>query len=182
MSTVDSLTSTKWAVDPTHTEVQFKVKHLVISTVTGTFNSFSGNVTSEGDDFDNAKVEFSIAANSIDTNNADRDGHLKGPDFFNAEKYPSLTFKEGTLKKTSAHAYTLVGQFTIRDVTKTIELDVEHGGTVKDPWGNTKAGFEINGKINRKDFGLTWNALTETGGMVVGEEVKLHINVELAKS
>jgi polyisoprenoid-binding protein YceI len=181
MSTVDTLAKTKWAIDPTHTEVQFKVKHLVISTVTGTFNSFSGSVEAESDDFANAKVEFSIDATSIDTNNADRDGHLKGEDFFNVAKYPTLTFKEGVLKKISSDAYKLTGKLTIRDVTQTVDLDVEHGGTVKDPWGNTKAGFELNGKINRKDFGLTWNALTEAGGMVVGEDIKLHINVELAK-
>lgn len=172
---------TKWSIDTTHTEVLFKVKHLVISTVTGSFKKFSGEVISEGEDFDNAYVSFSIDVNSIDTNQADRDAHLKSEDFFAAAQYPSLTFSNGTLKKVNGNEYTLTGDLTIRNTTKRVELEVEFGGTTVDPWGNTKAGFEINGKINRKEFGLSWNALTEAGGMVVSEEVKLHLNVELAK-
>lgn len=175
-----TLATTKWAIDPTHTEVQFKVKHLVISTVTGFFKKFSGSVESESEDFNGATVNFSLDTNSIETNQADRDSHLKSPDFFAAEQYPSIDFK-GTLKKVSDEDYKLVGDLTIRETTKQVEFAVEYGGTVVDPWGNTKAGFEINGKINRKDYGLGWNALTEAGGMVVSEEVKLHINVELAK-
>lgn len=181
MSTTDTLTQTKWAIDPTHSEVQFKVKHLVISTVTGTFKSFKGSLTTENEDFDNSSVEFSIDANSIDTNNGDRDGHLKSGDFFDTTNYPSLNFNNGILSKKGG-GYILTGDLTVRDVTKKVELEVEYGGTVKDPWGNTKAGFEINGKINRKEFGLTWNAATEAGGVLVGEEVKLHINVQLAKA
>ena len=174
-------TQTKWGIDTTHSEVQFKVKHLVISTVTGSFKKFNGEVTSEGDDFNNASVSFTIDANSIDTNQPDRDTHLKSEDFFAAAQYPTITFSKGFLKKVSDESYKLIGNLTLRDVTKAVELDVEFGGIVKDPWGNIKAGFELNGKINRKDFGLGWNALTEVGGMVVSEEVKLHINVELAK-
>jgi polyisoprenoid-binding protein YceI len=174
-------TQTKWTVDPTHSEVQFKVRHLVISTVTGAFKKFNGEVITEGDDFKNGQVSFSIDVNSIDTNQADRDGHLKSPDFFAAEQYPTITFSKGVLKKVSDEKYKLNGSLTLRDKTQAVELDVDFGGVVKDPWGNTKAGFEINGKINRKDFGLTWNALTEAGGMVVAEEVKLHINIELVK-
>lgn len=181
MSNTDTLAQTKWAIDPAHSEVQFKVKHLVISTVTGTFKSFQGSVTSESEDFDKSSIEFSIDANSIDTNNADRDGHLKSADFFDTANYPTLSFKNGILSKKGGD-YVLTGDLTIRDVTKKVELEVEYGGTVKDPWGNTKAGFEINGKINRKDFGLTWNAATEAGGVLVGEEVKLHINIQLAKA
>lgn len=175
-------TKTKWGIDTTHSEVQFKVKHLVISTVTGTFKKFSGEVTSEGEDFNNASASFSIDVNSIDTNQADRDGHLKSEDFFAAAQYPSITFSNGTLKKVSGDIYKLIGDITIRSTTKRVELDVEFGGIVKDPWGNIKAGFELNGKINRKDFGLSWNALTEAGGMVVADEVKLHLNIELAKA
>lgn len=175
-----TLTQTKWAIDPTHTEVQFKVKHLVISTVTGFFKKFSGSVESDGEDFNGAKVNFTLDTTSIDTNQADRDGHLKSADFFSAEQYPAIDFK-GQLKLVSGSDYKLVGALTIRETTKDVELTAEFGGTVVDPWGNTKAGFELNGKINRKDFGLGWNALTEAGGMVVSEEVKLHINVELAK-
>lgn len=181
MSTTTTLTQTKWAIDPAHSEVQFKVKHLVISTVTGTFKSFSGTATAESDDFDNAQIEFSIDAASIDTNNGDRDAHLKSADFFDVSNYPTITFKNGSLKK-GADSYILSGELTLHGITKKIDLDVEYGGTVKDPWGNTKAGFEVTGKINRKEFGLTWNAATETGGVLVGEEIKLHINVQLAKA
>lgn len=173
-------TKTTWAIDPTHTEVQFKVKHLVISTVTGFFKKFSGGAESTGDDFDGATINFSLDVNSIDTNQADRDGHLKSADFFAAEQHPTIDFK-GALKKVSGNDYKLNGDLTVRGTTKNIAFDVEFGGTMVDPWGNTKAGFEINGKINRKEFGLTWNALTESGGMVVSEDVKIHINTELAK-
>ena len=173
-------TQTKWAIDTTHTEVQFKVKHLVISTVTGSFKLFNGSVESEDENFDNAAVNFAIDTNSIETNQSDRDTHLKSEDFFAAAQYPQITFA-GVLSKKSGDDYKLVGELNIRGNAKPVELDAELGGIAKDPWGNTKAGFEVNGKINRKDFGLTWNALTEAGGMVVSEEVKLHINVQLIK-
>jgi polyisoprenoid-binding protein YceI len=173
-------TKTKWAIDPTHTEVQFKVKHLVIATVTGAFKKFSGSVEAEGDDFDGAEAEFSIDVNSIDTNQSDRDAHLKSEDFFAAASYPQITFKNGKLVK-KGEAYDLAGDLTIRDVTKRVTLKAEYGGTVTDPWGNVKAGFEINGKVSRTEFGLKWNAVTEAGGVVVGDEVKLHLNVELAR-
>ncbi len=179
MSTA-TLTATKWGIDTTHTEVQFKVKHLVISTVTGFFKKFSGHVESDTEDFDGALVNFSLDVNSIDTNQADRDAHLKSPDFFAAEQYPTAEYT-GTLKKVSDNGYKLDGELTLRGITKSVVMNVEFGGIMVDPWGNTKAGFEINGKINRKDFGLSWNALTEAGGMVVSEEVKIHINAELAK-
>jgi polyisoprenoid-binding protein YceI len=172
-------TKTKWAIDTTHSEVQFKVKHLVISTVTGSFKKFSGEVLSADESFEGAEVNFSIDTNSIDTNQPERDGHLKGEDFFAAERFPSINFS-GVLDK-SKNDYKLVGELTIRGVKQPVTLDVDFGGVVKDPWGNIKAGFEVNGKVNRKDFGLVWNALTEAGGMVVGEDVKLHFNVELTK-
>ncbi|RAV98443.1 hypothetical protein DQQ10_23900 [Pseudochryseolinea flava] len=171
-------TKTKWAIDTTHSEAQFKVKHLVISTVTGYFKKFQGDVTAEDEKFDGAEVNVTIETNSIDTNQADRDGHLKSEDFFAAERFPNITFN-GVLEIDGD--YKLVGELTIRDVKKPITLDVDFGGVTKDPWGNIKAGFEVNGKINRKDFGLNWSALTEAGGMVVGEEVKLHFNIELTK-
>jgi polyisoprenoid-binding protein YceI len=178
---METLTKTKWAIDPTHSEVQFKVKHLVISTVTGSFKKFSGTVEGDDESFDGARVNFSLEVNSIDTNQADRDGHLKSPDFFAAEQYPTITFTDGTLRKISGNAYKLSGSLSVRGTTKVVEFDAEFGGIMKDPWNNIKAGFEINGKVNRKEFGLNWNALTEAGGMVVGEEVKIHINVELVK-
>ena len=174
-------TKTKWGIDPTHTEVQFKIKHLVISTVTGFFKKFSGSITTESEDFDGATVNLSIETNSIETNQADRDTHLKSADFFAAEAHPTIDFK-GNLNKISGSNYKLTGPLTIRETTKVVELAVEFGGIMVDPWGNTKAGFEINGKINRKEFGLNWNALTEAGGMVVSEDVKLHINAEVARA
>ena len=175
-------TKTKWGIDPTHSEVQFKVKHLVIATVTGFFKKFNGSVESQNDDFNGATVNFNIEVGSIDTNQTDRDNHLKSPDFFAAEQHPNIEFKNGVLKKVSGNQYTLTGPLTIRGTTKTVTLDVEFGGTMADPWGNFKAGFEVNGKINRKDFGLNWSAVTEAGGVVVGDDVKLHINVELVRN
>jgi len=155
---------------------------LVISTVTGFFKSFSGSVESEseGEDFDGATVNFSIDTNSVDTNQKDRDNHLKSADFFASEEYPTMDFS-GELQRVDGNDYKLVGDLTIRGTSKKIELDVEFGGTTKDPYGNTKSGFEINGKINRKDFGLNWNAVTEAGGVLVSDEVKLIINAQVAK-
>ena len=175
------LTATKWGVDASHSEVQFKVKHLVISTVTGFFKKFSGSVETESEDFDKAKVNFSIDVDSIDTNVADRDAHLKSPDFFAAAQYPTIEFKNGVLKKVSNEEYKLIGDLTIRDVTKSVELSVDYNGIVADPWGNTRAGFEITGKVNRKDFNLSWSAITEAGKVVVSDEVKLHFNIEAIK-
>lgn len=180
MNTTAVETQTKWGIDASHSEVQFKVKHLVISTVTGFFKKFNGSVVSDSEDFDGAQVNFSIESNSIDTNVADRDAHLKSPDFFAAEQYPTIDFKNGVLKKIGSD-YKLVGDLTIRETTKKVELTVEYGGQTVDPWGNTRAGFELNGKINRKEFGLNWSAVTEAGGLVVADDVKLHINAEIVR-
>ncbi len=173
--------NTKWVLDPAHSEVQFKIKHLVISTVTGTFKVFGGEISSSSEDFENATINFSIDTNSVDTNQADRDGHLKSEDFFATEKYPTMNFVSTSFKKVSGNEYKLVGDLTIKDVTKSVELDAEFGGSMVDFYGNTKVGFEVNGKINRKEFGLTWSAVTEAGGVVVSDDVKLHINVQFAK-
>ncbi len=171
-----------WNIDTAHSEVQFKVKHLVVTTLTGAFNSYEGTVeTSTDSEFNNANVKFSLETTSISTNQTDRDNHLKSADFFDVEKFPKLTF-EGSLKNKSGNDFDLVGDITIKGVTKPITLSAELLGIMKDPWENTKAGFEIKGKLNRKDFGLTWNAATETGGLLVSEEVKLEINVQLAKA
>lgn len=175
-------TKTLWQIDPTHSEIQFKVKHLVISTVTGNFRSFEGNIETDGDDFENAEAYFTADIDSITTNNEDRDNHLKSDDFFNAEKYPKLTFASTSFDKAGEGHYKVKGDLTIRDITKEVELDVWHGGTVGDPYGNTKAGFEITGTINRKEFGLTWNAVTEAGNVVVGDQIKLQLNVQLIES
>lgn len=177
---METMTKTLWKVDPMHSEVQFKVKHLVISTVTGTFNKFDASLEVEGDDFDRAKATFSLDVESIATNVADRDAHLKSDDFFNAEKYPQLTF-EGTLKKISGDNYKLSGPLTIRDITKNVELDVEFGGSMVDGYGQTKAGFEITGTINRKEYGLKWDMVTEAGGVVVADNVKLNLNIQMTK-
>ncbi|MFN9581372.1 MAG: YceI family protein [Bacteroidota bacterium] len=170
-----------WTIDPAHSEISFKVKHLVVTTLTGKFDSFDGSLISSNADFSYATIRFSADINSINTGNTDRDGHLKSDDFFNAASFPKLTFDSHSLTKTGHNSYILVGNLTIRDVTKSIELDVEYGGTMVDPWGNTKAGFELNGKIKRKEFGLKWDAITEAGGAVVSDEVKLHLNVQLIK-
>ena len=170
-----------WVIDSYHSEIQFKVKHLVITTVTGKFSSFSGKVISENDDFSDAKVWFSADINSISTGAEARDNHLKSPDFFDAEGHPQLTFESTGFEK-RGNDYIMKGDLTIRGVTKPIELDVEFLGTEKDPfYGKTKAGFEINGKILRKDFGLQWDVLAESGGAVVSNEVKIHANVQLDK-
>ena len=171
-----------WNIDPTHSEIQFKVKHLVISTVTGSFKSFRGSIETTGETFENANINFEADVDSIDTNNTDRDTHLKSDDFFNAEKFPKLSFKSSSFKKVDDDAYELSGELTIRDVTKTVTLNAKYGGTVTDPYGQTKAGFEITGKLNRKEFNLTWNAVTEAGNVVVADNIKLQMNVQVVKS
>ncbi|WP_069130101.1 YceI family protein [Rhodohalobacter halophilus] len=175
-------TLTKWTIDPSHSEITFKVKHLVISTVTGKFKEFDAAIESDNDDFENAEISFEAAIDSIETGNEDRDNHLKSDDFFNAADHPKMTFKSTSFKKVGDGEYKLIGDLTIRGNSKQIELDVEYGGTVVDPYGQTKAGFEVSGKINRKEFGLTWSAVTEAGSVVVSDEVKLNLNVQFTKS
>lgn len=173
---------TKWSIDPVHSEIQFKVKHMVISTVTGQFEKFDGSLESNGDDFEGAAITFEADINSINTRNTDRDNHLKSDDFFNAEKYPKITFTSRSFTKTGDNSYKLVGDLTIRDVTKEVNLDAEFGGIVdNDGYGNVKAGFELTGKVNRKDFGLKWNGVTEAGQIIVSDEVRLILNVQVAK-
>jgi polyisoprenoid-binding protein YceI len=175
------MATTKWKVDPAHSEVQFKVKHLMITTVTGYFRTFNVEAETEGDDFTKASnVIFTADISSIDTNNAQRDTHLKSADFFNSEEHGQVVFK-GTKYEKSGDEYKLSGDLTIRGTTKPIVLDVEFGGIVVDPYGQTKAGFTVDGKINRKDFGLTWNAVTEAGQVVVSNEVKVHCEIQLVK-
>ncbi len=170
-----------WNIDTMHSEVQFKVKHLVISTVTGNFNSFSASLEASKDDFTDAKIQFSADVDSIDTNNAQRDAHLKSADFFSAEEFPKLSFQSTKVEKTG-DKHKVSGDLTMRGTTLPVTLDVEYGGTAVDPYGQTKAGFEITGKISRKAFGLAWSALTEAGGVVVGDEVRLILNVQMIKA
>lgn len=174
------MATTQWALDPTHSELQFKVKHLMITTVTGSLKTLNGSVTSESDDFDNATVSFEAETESIDTGNTDRDNHLKSGDFFDAAAFPKITFESTSLTK-DGDDYTLNGNLTVKGTTKPVKINVEFGGIATDPWGNTKAGFTINGKINRADFGLTWNAALETGGVMVSEEVKILGELQFVK-
>lgn len=173
---------TKWGVDKSHSNVGFSVTHLIISEVTGQFKSFSAEIESSNDDFSDAKINFSIDVASISTENEGRDKHLKSDDFFNAEKFPKITFVGKSFKKVDGKKYKLVGDFTMRDVTKQITLDVIFNGTVKDPWGNTKAGFKISGELNRMDYNVKWNNLIEAGGAVVSKEVAINVNLELNKA
>jgi polyisoprenoid-binding protein YceI len=176
-------TKTNWVIDSSHSEISFKAKHLVITTVTGRFLDFSGTLETESDDFRGAKIEFAAKVASLSTGSDHRDGHLKSPDFFDAEKYPELKFESTDFVKKSDDQYELVGNLTIKDVTKEVKLDVVYEGTHKDPfYGKTKSGFEINGKIARKDFGLVWDVLTEAGGAVVSNEIKIHCNIQLDKA
>ncbi|MBC7586719.1 MAG: YceI family protein [Chitinophagaceae bacterium] len=170
-----------YKIDAAHSEITFKVKHLMITNVTGNFTKFDANMEASSEDFSDASITFEADTASINTNNEQRDGHLKGDDFFAAEKFSKLSFTSTSFTKTSGDAYKLAGNLTIRDITKPIELAVEYGGTATDPYGQVKSGFEINGKINRKDFGLTWSALTEAGGVMLGDEVKLLLNVQMIK-
>ncbi|OJW18388.1 MULTISPECIES: YceI family protein [unclassified Mucilaginibacter] len=174
------MATTKWVLDPMHSEVQFKVKHLVISTVTGSFKTFEGSLETENDDFTDAKVEFSLNVDSIDTNQSQRDEHLKGADFFDAASHPKISFKSTSFTK-DGDDYQLKGDLTIKGVTKPVTLDVEHGGVATDFYGNNKAGFDVSGKINRKEFGLTWDGVTEAGSIVVGEDIKLIASIQFAK-
>jgi len=170
----------KWIIDTAHSEVAFKVRHLVISTVSGKFTSFEGTVEAEKDDFSDATISFSADVDSITTGNEQRDGHLKSADFFDAANHARLKFVSTSVGKKGAD-FLVKGDLTIKGTTKPVELTVDFGGVQKDFYGRTIAGFEINGKINRQDYGLIWSAVTETGGIVVADEVKLHINTELVK-
>ena len=172
---------TKWVLDPAHSKIGFKVRHLMISNVLGNFKDFEGEIISDGNNFTNSSVKLSIKTASVDTEIADRDTHLKSTDFFDAEKFPVMTFNSTSMEDLGDDTFELKGLMKIKDVEKPVKLAVEFGGVMKDPWGNEKAGFSINGKINRKDFGLSWNAALEAGGVLVGEEVKIICDIELAK-
>ena len=173
-------TAKTWNVDKMHSAVKFTVSHLVISEVDGSFKIFDGNLVTTKDDFTDAKINFTVDVNSINTDNTGRDGHLKGDDFFNAEKFPKMSFVSTSFTKKSGAMYELVGNLTIRDVTKKVTFSVKYGGTTKDPYGNTKAGFKATGTINRLEYGLRWNTLTEAGGAVVGSDIDLTVNLEMA--
>jgi polyisoprenoid-binding protein YceI len=171
---METTNATTWKLDPAHSELTFKVKHLMISNVKGEFQKFDAQLNTQGKDFNKAKITGTVEANSIYTNNKDRDEHLRSGDFFDAENHSELKFEGTAFEKLDDDNYKLTGLLTIKDITKEVVLDVEHGGVMKDPIGQEKAGFSISGKINRKDYGLNWNAALEAGGVMVGEEVRLN--------
>lgn len=173
---MENLTKTNWKIDTDHSEISFKVKHMMISTVTGSFENFDATLETGGDDFSDAVFNFNAKTASINTKNNDRDAHLKSDDFFNSEKFPELKFESK-----SFNGEELIGDLTIRDVTKEITLEVDFNGVAVDPYGQTKSGFEIKGGINRKDFNLTWSAVTEAGSIVVSDKVKLIVDVQFIK-
>ena len=176
---VSTNVTTKWVVDPTHSEITFRVKHLMITNVKGEFRKFTAEI--DGEDFRTAPVRVAIGAASIFTNEDKRDEHLRSADFFDAENHPELTFETKSFTRKSDEEYVLTGILTIKGVSKEVAFDVEFGGINKDPWGNEKAGFSLNGKINRKDWGLNWNAALETGGVLVSEEVRINAEVQFVK-
>lgn len=173
---------TKWNVDNSHSSVKFTVTHLVISEVEGNFKVYSGSISSAKPDFTDASIDFTVDVTSINTDNEMRDNHLKAADFFDAAKFPKMTFKSTSFKKVSGNKYELVGNLTIRDVTKSVKFDVSYGGTVKDPYGNIKAGFKATSVINRSEFGLKWSAMTEAGGAVVSDEVTIGLKLEFGQA
>jgi polyisoprenoid-binding protein YceI len=174
-----SLNAQSWSFDKSHTEIRFAVTHMVISEVSGSFSDYDGSLTFDGEDLTKAQVRFSANTESVNTGNEKRDGHLRSDDFFNSEEFPQLSFEGSSFEKVDEKNYKLTGELTIRDVTKTIELDVKYSGVIQDPWGNNRAGFKIRGEINRMEYGLKWNSMMEAGGLVVSEEVELLLNVEM---
>lgn len=178
---MEAQTATTWVIDPLHSEVQFKVKHLMVSTVTGSFGQYEGTVEMAGDDFEDARIQFSADIDSISTGNDQRDGHLKSGEFFDAEQFPKMSFESTGMRKTGDDTYDLRGNLTLHGVTKPVTLKAEYGGQMVDFYGQTKAGFEVTGTIKRKEFGLTWDGVTEAGGVVVSDDVRLVMNIQVTK-
>ncbi|KAA5547765.1 YceI family protein [Adhaeribacter rhizoryzae] len=175
------MSATKWSLDPSHSELGFKIKHLMISNVSGKFTKFDVEAETENNDFTLAKLVANIDVASIDTSNEQRDAHLRNADFFSVEAHPTMKFVSTGVEKLDDETYNLYGDLTIKDTTKPVKLSVEHSGVATDPWGNVKAGFSISGKINRKDWGINYNAALETGGVMLGEELKIQGEVQLVK-
>lgn len=177
-----SATKTKWSIDPSHSEIAFKVKHLMITNVKGVFKEFDASIYTTGEDFMTSEIDFFMNPASVDTRDEKRDEHLRSADFFDVEHFKQITFTGNSYEKIDDDGhYELYGDLTIKGIKKQIKLDVEFSGVMKDPWGNHKAGFTINGKINRKDWGLTWNAGLEAGGVLVSDEIRISCDVQLIK-
>lgn len=175
-------TLTKWTIDPVHSEIQFKVKHLMITTVTGSFQTFGAEIEAPGDDLSKGKISLWADVESISTGNEQRDAHLRTAEFFDHAQHPQITFvSKGTKDVDHDGSWDLIGDLTINGHTKPIILGVEWGGVTKDPWGNTKAGVTISGKISRKEWHLNWNAALESGGVLVSDEVRINCEVQLTK-
>ena len=175
------MATTKWVLDPTHSELGFKIKHLMISSVSGSLKSFQAEVETNGEDFSTAQISLSADMASISTNNDLRDAHLRNSDFFEVEKYPELKFTSTRLKKTDTDTFTLFGNLTIKGVTRPVKLNVEFNGVTKDPWGGERAGFVVTGKINRSEWGVNFNGVLETGGVALSEEVRIFSELQLVK-
>jgi polyisoprenoid-binding protein YceI len=175
------MSTTKWVIDPTHSEIGFKVKHMMFTNVSGKFSKFDATIEAEDSNLENAKIEFTGAIDSVSTGNADRDTHLLSPDFFDAAQFPEIKFSATSFTKINEGEYELVGDLTLHGVTKSVKLAADYGGLMKDPWGNTKMALALEGKINRKDWGLNWNSALETGGVLVSEEVRLNIELQFLR-
>jgi len=176
------MTTTKWKIDPVHSEIGFKVRHMMLTNVSGQFLDFEGSLHQSDGSFDAAEISFTGEVGSLTTGNADRDAHLLSVDFFDTEQFPKMAFISKSFTKISDVEFLLKGDFTLHGVTKAVRLQAEFEGVNDDPWGNTRAGFNFSGKLNRKDWGLTWNSLLETGGVMVGEEVILNIQLQFIKT
>lgn len=175
------MTKSIWEIDPTHSEIGFKVKHMMFTNVSGKFNDFQAVIENDNDQFETSDISFSANVSSIDTNNTDRDNHLRSADFFDVESFPMISFKSTGIKKINEGQFEVSGDLTLKEVAKNVTLDAEYSGLMEDPWGNTRVGVTLSGKINRKDFGLTWNTSLETGGVLVGDEIKIIVEVQLIK-
>lgn len=180
MKNTEIQTKSKWSIDQAHSEIAFKIKHLMISHVKGEFKTFDASIYTNAKDFTTAEIDLWIDASSIDTGDAKRDEHLKSPDFFDVQNHKQITFTSSNVEKTEKDGnHELWGELTIKGITKNVKLNVQFGGMIIDPWGNEKAGFAVTGKINRNDWGLIWNAPLEAGGLLVSEEVTIQCEIEL---
>ncbi|MFM2360256.1 MAG: hypothetical protein RLY16_2249 [Bacteroidota bacterium] len=180
MKKLTNIVNNNWAVDTAHSEIGFKIRHLMISNIRGTFKVFDASIYTTQNDFTTAQIDLWIDATSLNTGNEERDAHLKGPDFFDVVNFPQIFFVSNTISKPDKHGkHELWGDLTIKGIKKNIELCVYFGGLIDDPWGNQRAGFSVTGKINRKDWGLNWNTILEAGGLMVGDEIELNCDLEL---